>query len=254
MSIRPTERKDSEYSAMETPPSDRELKERETKKKYYFILLFAGIDYILCVLIIINESNFFNTKEENDILLFIIKISCITIFFLFIVISLLFFKLKFTKIFKYIYLLISILYYLFQIFTNISNFISENSKGDWVDMLFFLFILLTIIPRIFLFYYIGLLILKLNEIYDIKKGEEHDKFRQNLENRMERGDTNWSKTSLSSERKMPTQFLSGSNTSSKHKKLISGENVISIKENYIEEEQDNENENNENNNGNENNN
>ena len=252
MSIRPTERKDSEYSAMETPPSDREIKEKEAKAIYYIILLFAGIDYILSVLIIINESNFFNTEEENDVLLFIIKISSITIFFLFIIISLLLFKLKLTKVLKYIYLIMSILYYIFQIFTNLLNFINEYSKADWIDMLFFLFVLLTIIPRIFLFYYIGLLILKLNEIYDVKKGEEHDEFRQNLENKMERGDTNWSKTSLSSERKMPTQFLSGNNSASKHKKLISGENVITIKENYIEEDQDNEN--GENNNGNKNNN
>ena len=35
------------------------------------------------------------------------------------------------------------------------------------------------------------------EKYDCQKGEEHEDFRQNLENKMGRGDnTNWSKTSL----------------------------------------------------------
>ena len=241
MSIRPTDVKDSSYSIDETPLSDRQIKEKEAKNIYYIILLFAGIDYFLSVLIIINESNFFDSEEENDILLFIIKLCGITLFILFIIISLLFFKLKLTVILKYVYIIVSILYYLFQLFICITTFVRDFSQTDWVDMIFSLFVLISIVPRILLFYYIDILILKLNEIYDIKKGEEHDKFRQNLENKMERGDTSWSKTSLSSERKQQTQFLSGSNSSStKHIKLISNvENVISIKENYIEEEQDN---------------
>ena len=107
-------------------------------------------------------------------------------------------------------------------------------------MVFLVITLLIIIPRLIVYHFIKLLIIKINEIEDCKKGEEHDQFRQNLENKMERGEnTNWSKTSLSSERKQQSQFLSG--TGNKHNKLNSQGNVYPIKENYIEEDKENEN-------------
>ena len=238
MSIRPTERKETTYSTEEAPLTDRELKTKEAKIIYYMLLLFGGIDYILSALIIINKSNFFHSEAENNYILLIIELSSVTVFMIFILLSLYFFKLQLTKIIKYIYIIVIIIYYCYEILMAIANFVDDDYKSDWLDIIFFIFIILTIVPRIFLFYYIGILVVKLNEIYDIKEGEEHDRLRQNLEKNMERDVTNWSKTSLSSERKQQTQFLSGSaNTNSN--KFANGENTVSIKENYVEEEQNN---------------
>ncbi len=235
MSIRPTERKESAFSAVEAPPSDLELRIKEAKKIYYNMLIFLGIDYLLSVLIIIKESNLLS-DDENDYTLLIIKTVSLTVFFLFLIISLCFFKLRLTKIIKYIYIIIVILYYLYELFVNVKGFIKEFSDTNWVDMVAFLFALLTIIPRIFFFYDVDLLIIKIVEIDDCRKGEEHDNFRENLENKMERGeDTNWSKTSLPTEKRQQSQFLSGK-TINKHNKFNSSGEVI--KENY-EEEQDN---------------
>ena len=235
MSIRPTERKESAFSAVEAPPSDLELRIKEAKKIYYNMLIFLGIDYLLSVLIIIKESNLLS-DDENDYTLLIIKTVSLTVFFLFLMISLCFFKLRLTKIIKYIYIIIVILYYLYELFVNVKGFIKEFSDTNWVDMVAFLFTLLTIIPRIFFFYDVDLLIIKIVEIDDCRKGEEHDNFRENLENKMERGeDTNWSKTSLPTEKRQQSQFLSGK-TINKHNKFNSSGEVI--KENY-EEEQDN---------------
>ena len=211
MSIRPTEKPESSYSTEEAPPTDRDLKTKEAKKIYYMLLLFAGIDYIISVLIIINESNFFDSEEENDYLSFIIKLSCFTAFMLFFLLSLFFFNLELTKVIKIVYIVIIIIYYCYEFYSIITLFFDEHFKSDWIDILFFIFVLLTVIPRILFFCYIDTLLKKLIEIDDIKKGEEHDKFRQNLENKMERDDTNWSKTSLSSERKQQSQFISGNN-------------------------------------------
>ena len=240
MSIRPTEKPESSYSTEEAPPTDRDLKTKEAKKIYYMLLLFAGIDYIISVLIIINESNFFDSDEENDYLSLIIKLSCFTAFMLFFLLSLFFFNLELTKVIKIVYIVIIIIYYCYEFYSIITLFFDEHFKSDWIDILFFIFVLLTVIPRILFFCYIDTLLKKLIEIDDIKKGEEHDKFRQNLENKMERDDTNWSKTSLSSERKQQSQFISG-NINNNYNKLPSGENIASIKENYIEEEKDNHN-------------
>lgn len=243
MSIRPTERPESSYSTQEAPPTDRELKTKEAKIIYYILLLFAGIDYILSVLIIINESNFFDTDEENDYLSFIIKLICITVFTAFVLLSLFFFNLQLTKIIKIVYIAFILIYYCYELYSIISLFIDGDIKSDWIDILFFFFVILTIVPRVLFFCYIDTLIKKLNEIDDIKKGEEHDTFRQNLENKMERDDTNWSKTSLTNGRKQQSQFLSGY-TNNNYNKLSNGENIASIKENYVEEEKDNDNDNN----------
>ena len=240
MSIRPTERKDSAYSAVESPPTDLELKTKEAKSRFYFMLIFIGIDYIMSVLIIINESYFFKDKE-NDIILFIIKISCLTVFLLLVIILTFLLKQKLTKIIRYVYIIVLGLYYLFEIVWNIKSFIDDFEGTDWVDLVFFFVILLTIIPRLFVFYNIDLLIIKINEIYDFKYGEEHDQFRQNLENKMEdRDNTNWSKTSLPAERKQQSQFLAGNGNT---KKSNNDGNVYTIKENYIEEDKENEEEN-----------
>ena len=253
MSIRPTERNETVYSSVQTPLTDLELKTKEAKTIYYYMILFIAIDYVVSALVIMKESYFFKSSEKNDINLFLIKFISLTVFFLFIVISLLFLNLKLTKIIRYIYIIVLAIYYLFEIVMNIRYFIQHFSKVDWMDMVFFLFILLTIIPRLFFFYNIDILIIKIIEIEDFKKGEEHDKLRQNLENKMERGDdTNWSKTSLPTERKQQSQFLAGANpNTNKSNKHNNDGNVYAIKENYIEEEKDNDN-NNENNESNEN--
>ena len=238
MSIRPTETPESSYLTEEIPPTDRELKTKEAKAIYYMLLLFVGIDYIISSLIIINESNFFDTDEENDYLSFIIKLIFITVFMLFVVLSLFFFNLQLTKIIKIVYLVIIIIYYCYEFYSIIALLMDDNLNSDWIDILFFIFVILTIVPRILFFCYIDTLIKKLIEVDDIKKGEEQDKFRQNLENKMERDDTNWSKTSLTSERKQQSEFISG-NVNNNYNKLSNEENFASIKEN-----------NNDNNNGN----
>ena len=243
MSIRPSERNESGYTETQTPLTDLELKTSEAKKLYHYMLLLIGIDYFISVLIIIKESYFFRSEKENDVALFLIKLICLTAFFLFVIISLYFLNFKLSKVIKYIYIIIVSLYYLFEIIMNIKYFIQNYSESDWMDIVFFLLVLIPIVPRIFAFYYLDILIIKIVEIDDFKKGEEHDNLRQNLENKMERGDdTNWSKTSLPTERKQQSQFLTGS-TIHKSNWANNDGKVYSIKENYIEEEQDNENNN-----------
>ena len=143
------------------------------------------------------------------------------------------------------------LYYLLEIFVNIYDFIKDFKNVGGLDILIFFIILLTIIPRLFTFHYMDTLIIKIDEIDKCKKGLEHDKFRKDLEDKMERDEpTNWSKTSLPAERKQQSQFLSGYGNNQGNK-LNNEENIHPIKENYIEEQ---DNENNENKNKNENNN
>ena len=66
-----------------------------------------------------------------------------------------------------------------------------------IDVIFLFLLLISIVPKLFFFCSIDGFIVKLLERNECQREEDHEDFRQNLENKMERGDnTNWSKTSL----------------------------------------------------------
>jgi hypothetical protein len=231
MSIRPSESKYTTYSPSEPPPTDLELKIKEAKSILCLLLIFISIDYILTALIIINQCNIFKSKENNIPLLLIHLISitvCYLLIYISLYISLLLLKQNLTKIIRYVFLVVfTILYFLFEIFLTVTNFIDNYPDVNWVDILFMVLLILSIVPRILFFYYLGSLIIKINEGDDCKKGEEHEDLKKKLTNKMEREDSNWSKRSLNSEKKIKNN-KNGSNN----------ENIASIKENNIEEEED----------------
>ena len=196
MSLRPTENKIPGYNLMDAPPTDSELKTKEANSILYMLLIFILIDYILTVLLIIYECNIFG-GGDNNILLLIIELISITVCYTLIYLSLLLKKQQLAKIIRYIYLFaIVIIYFAFELVMTVINFVKNFSDINWVDVVFAIIVILTLPPRILFFYYTGPLIIKISEIDDIKKGEEQDKFRNDLENKMGRDDTDWSKTSL----------------------------------------------------------
>jgi len=212
MSIRPTQIRETAYSSMETPKTDYEIRGKQAKEYYISMLICAFIDYAVSSLVCVKESNFFDSNKTNDIIRFIISISCLSAFYLFIMISLCFYDLEFSKFVKYFYIIIVSLYFLFEFVSNIINFVKNYKLIDWMDMVFFLFVLFTLIPRLLFVCYIDSFIIIMVELDDCKAGEEHDKFKQKLEIKMERGeDTNWSKTSMPAEGRQQSKFLAGSN-------------------------------------------
>ena len=134
MSIIQSQRQESEYWSTEIPSSDVQLLTKKAKKNYRFIFIFSSIDYILIILIILNKSNFFDS-DKNNISLLIIKLFILSIFYLFIIISLLLLNYRLATITKYIYLLFTILYYLFEICV---NFISLIKNYNILDLIFFI--------------------------------------------------------------------------------------------------------------------
>ena len=215
-------RQESAYSTGEIPLTDLQIMTKEAIEKYNHILIFASIDYIIIILIFLYESNFFNSNE-NNITLFLIKFISLTLFYIFIIISLLLLNYILTKIIKYIYIIFALIFYLIEIIINLKNLIKNYS---FLGVVFLWIIFLGIAPRLVIFYYIRMIIIKISEIEDIKKGEEHEKFQEKLENKMQRVDTNWSsKNSFDMERKKQSNI----------------NKVFSINDNDIkEEEKDNE--------------
>ena len=202
MSIRPTELKESVYESEDSDMTESEIKTEEVKKNYLFMILFIAIDYVITGVIIVHESNIFNSEADINYLFLIINGACLTAFFLFIIISLLFYKVCLSKIIKYLYIIILGAYFVYLLVLKIIYFVNHFDDVIALDWVFLVLLLLTIAPRLFFFCYIDAYIIALVQKYEYQKEEDHENFKQDLENKMERGDnTNWSKTSLPNEPK-----------------------------------------------------
>ena len=202
MSIRPTELKESVYESEDSDMTESEIKTEEVKKNYLFMILFIVIDYVITGVIIVHESNIFNQEADINYLFLIINGACLTAFFLFIIISLLFYKVCLSKIIKYLYIIILGAYFVYLLVLKIIYFVNHFDDAGTLDIVFLILLLLTIAPRLFFFCYIDAYIIALVQKYEYQKEEDHEDFKQDLENKMERGDnTNWSKTSLPNEPK-----------------------------------------------------
>ena len=202
MSIRPTELKESVYESEDSDMTESEIKTEEVKKNYLFMILFIVIDYVITGVIIVHESNIFNSEADINYLFLIINGACLTAFFLFIIIALLFYKVCLSKIIKYLYIIILGAYFVYLLVLKIIYFVNHFDDVIALDWVFLVLLLLTIAPRLFFFCYIDAYIIALVQKYEYQKEEDHEKFKQDLENNMERGDnTNWSKTSLPNEPK-----------------------------------------------------
>ena len=202
MSIRPTELKESVYESEDSDMTESEIKTEEVKKNYLFMILFIAIDYVITGVIIVHESNIFNSEADINYLFLIINGACLTAFFLFIIIALLFYKVCLSKIIKYLYIIILGAYFVYLLVLKIIYFVNHFDDVIALDWVFLVLLLLTIAPRLFFFCYIDAYIIALVQKYEYQKEEDHEDFKQDLENKMDRGDnTNWSKTSLPNEPK-----------------------------------------------------
>ena len=195
MSIRPTDIKEPIFEA-EPDITETEIKKKELIKYYIILIIILAIDLIITITIILQESNVFD-NEENDLTFLLVNIILFTVFILFVLISLSFFRVCLSMVIKYVYGIFLLIYLFYFVVRKIIFFVNYLDDVNIVHVLFFFLVLLTIIPRVFFYNLIDNFIIKIKEKYECQMGEEHEDFRQDLANKMERGDnTNWSKTSL----------------------------------------------------------
>ena len=200
MSIRPTDVKEPIYET-DSDLTESEIKEKGLKKYYLLLSIFLAIDLVITIFVILHESNIFSEKENNLVFL-IVNLVCFTAFSLFVFTSISLYKVCLSKVVKYLHIILTMLYFGYLLITKIIYLVKNFKNIGVLDLIFFFLFLLSIMPRIFFYVFIRRYIVLLMEKNEAQRGEEHEDFRQNLENKMERGDnTNWSKTSLPSELK-----------------------------------------------------
>lgn len=197
---RDSQQKLTVYSAMSNPQTDLEIKMNEVNHIFYRLTVYMAIDFVLSNLLNTHECNLYNDKEFDYILL-IIKCSAITVILLIFFLLLLIYSPFITLIIKKTYILYSLLYFFYKLFLHIKSFVSDFNGISAIDLLFFFVALITIIPRVVFYYYIDLFAERLTQMVEIRKCEDHDKFVENLGDRMDRGqNTKWSENSMSYDR------------------------------------------------------
>ena len=189
-----TSLKISMASVTSNPLSDKALFGRENKRLYKIILILFVVDFVLNEFIYFNDcgiiSAFFDNKKDPSVGLFILY----TILSIFIFSTLLLFlylkKLILSKITRFFYLIVGILYYIYQIIIKLLFFAKDHFSLDAFDVIFFIAVALTIIPRIVGFLYIKVFERTIKKIYGAKIAEEHAMFIEKVVDKFDRSTTN----------------------------------------------------------------
>ena len=177
-------------SVASNPLSDKALFGKENKRLYKIILTLLILDFALNILIFINDCNiisaFFDDKKEAKVgFFFLYTTSCIIIFgtlLLFLYLN----KLLLSKISRFFYLIVGILYYVYQIIIKLLGFAKDDFSLDVFDIIFFITVALTIIPRIVGFLYIRVYERTIIKLYGAKIAEEHEMFLEKVVDKFDR--------------------------------------------------------------------
>lgn len=175
--------------------SDRVLFNRESTKffKIIFILIVGDFalteyvfihDYILLALIDDDSNN--NQNKEIDWKMFSIFTSISFIFFAILIILLYLKKIILSKIVRFIYLVVGILYFIFQIILKMINLNDKGFSLGEFDIILFIILSLSIIPRITGFLYIRIFEKKIIKMKEAELTEERELLFEKVINNLDR--------------------------------------------------------------------
>jgi hypothetical protein len=177
-------------SNISNPIADKDLFGKENKRLYKIIILFITLDFILNELIIINDSEIISPNDLKKSLLFFFFYTLISIIiFVSILVFIYLNRLLLNKIIRFSYLIIGILYYIYQVIMSIINFANINFNLTPFKIIVFITISLTIIPRIDGFLYIKIYERTIIKIDNAKVAEEHEMFIEKVVNKLDRSTT-----------------------------------------------------------------
>lgn len=181
-------------SVTSNPLSDKDLFLKENKRLYNIIMIFIITDFILNELIIINDCNIFFSLFDKERTPYIFN------FFLYTIISLIIFgcillflflkKLILSKSARFFYLIVGILYYVYQIIIKLIDFGVKGFDLETLDIIIFIILSLSIIPKIVGFLYIKIYERTIIKIEDAKITEEQQHFIEKVEGKLDRSTTN----------------------------------------------------------------
>ena len=192
-------------SIISNPVPDDELLTIQGDKKLFIVVVCAFIDIFLLLVIFLQEYDFLLENFKNDFLEFCFK-SILTILILgSIIVLFCLHKLLITQITRFAYIIFGTIYYVIQFVIKLLKLINEaenlseedEEDIDFLDIIFLIIQLTTIIPRIIAFFICKVYVEKLKKIKQIKDEAEHESFVEKIASRIEKGYTRWSNPNAS---------------------------------------------------------
>ena len=194
-------------SVTSNPMSDKAIFYQENKKFYKIIIIIIIIDFFLNELIILHDYILIsfldgdneegkdnnNQKKEPELLLFFLFTVLSIIIYGLILYVLYLKKLILSKITRFCYLIIGIFYFAYQVIIKFLYFGETGFELDAFNIIFFIIVSLTIIPRIMGFLYIRILERSIVKLDKAKIDEEHVNFIEKVANNLDRSTVNKSK-------------------------------------------------------------
>lgn len=156
--------------------SDRVLFNRESIQFLKKVTILIILDLVCTEYIIVNDSilNYINKKEDFKWVLLAILSPIAFVFFLVIFILLYLKKPLLSKIARYVYLIIGIIFFIYEV---VIKMIALSLKGfslNYLDYIVFLVIAISIVPRITGFIYIRFFEKKIQKMREAELAEEHE--------------------------------------------------------------------------------
>ena len=166
---------------------------REGTENFRKAIIWILVDLVVTIILIAVEFGLFT--DDIDIINLIIIGSIALVIFACILIFVLSHVTILVLLSKYIYIILGSLYYAYKLLQMIIFLIDNESDISNLDLVVFVVILASIIPRIMGFYNIELLVKVLRKVDDSKRILAHEKFIEKIGNKVDRGHySRWSNT------------------------------------------------------------
>lgn len=182
-------------SVVSNPMSDKDLFGKENFRLYKIISTLIIIDFLFNELIIINDCHFLSSLKDKDdeedplIPLFIVFTIIAIIVYGLLLLLLYLKKLLLSKITRFFYLIGGIMYFIYQITFKIINLAKDDFSLNTFEIILFVIISLTIIPKIVGFLYIKVFERTIIKIEGARIAEEHEMFIEKVVNKLDRSTT-----------------------------------------------------------------
>ena len=182
----------SVYSTVSNPEPEPVFIGKEGKENFKKSIIWILIDLVVTIFLILVQYGIFEDKLDKINLIIISSIAlvvfaCIIIFVLSHITIL-------VLISKYFYITIGSLYYAYKLILMIIFLIDNSTDISNLNLIIFVVVLASIIPRICGFYNIELLAKVCQKVDDSKRILAHERFIEKIGNKVDRGYSRWSNT------------------------------------------------------------
>ena len=191
MSISISFNEKSGYSNISNPEPEPEFIGREGKENFRKSIIWIIIDLVVTQFLIFVQYGLFKGKIETINIIIVSSIALV--FFVCILIFVISHVTILVLISKYCYITIGGIYYAYKLLLMIIFLIDNESGISNFDLVIFVVVLATIIPRIIVFYNIELLVKVCKKVDESKRVLAHDKFIEKIGDKVDRG-SRWSNT------------------------------------------------------------